>query len=475
MENHEMESPKPPQHASHHSPPRHTVSKHTEVTTNGRWHIKLGWQLCIISCITGIAYWRIQQDILLAIVVTVLTAILGWMLALLIKKAGEYTIIFATMRKNEYMVSEVGGMLQKYHGEAERWVEADGEITTPEHRSASATLEIFTPHPKTGKILRGKARGLSSWFDRYLINTFGVTLIGLPGIVSIKRFELQFSTLEHEKVKHKSFVGDKAVTTIFDSYSYLFRAGSLNTVSRSGSVPMFVEVTILFFVDNLHTPSYMALPAGKWISLAHEEFTAIARAHVAQIDYATFFQEKIPDYDTLDPETREKHEQGLVKDVVKNSVEASLEELILAAGDKFVDVCGHRPYNVLILDIDFEGNTALKEANVKKAIAQENAKSNLITAQSQTRLEQEYTLQAVEKRKQKLEISMADIEAQDTYIKNIFKAIKNKSDHTVSEVLSTVRTRNISEMPNLNVLGGEAATIISPSGKQQKKKEGGDE
>lgn len=462
MENHDTGHNSPHETHQGHSPHQHVPAAHPTKSSHGQWQSELKLQFIILAVIAGGLYFVFHHNIGLACLVAVIAFAIGYMTSLLIVFMAEHDFVFTLMKKNEYKVVETGGMLKKYIGEAERWVETTGEVATLENKSDFAELKLFTPNPTTGKILQGRVPGLKGFLSNYLMNTFGVAIIGFPGIVSIKKFDLRFSTIENGKPKKKDFSGKNAVTTVFDSYAYMFRAESLNTTSESGSVPMFVEVTILFFVDNLHTPSYMAMPAGKWVSLAHEEFINIARAHVAQISYSDFFQEKIPDYDTLEEDVRKERVLDVITDAVKESMKGSLEAEILEAGDRFVSICGHRPYNVLIQDIDFEGGEELKKTIVQKAKAKETAKANLIQAEGEAAVEKTKIETAKHKRAQQLELSMSEVDANQAFVENVLDKITDNPD-----AHHTLRTKFISEMNNLSVLGGDASTIINPDKKEK--------
>lgn len=313
-------------------------------------------------------------------------------LSLFVIDSAKNNRFFTTLQLNQHKVLEsAGGTLKMYLGYAKRWIDISGEkVLTP-----------FMPDPVTGKI-RQVDNGIKAAVTGYLVSRFGIAWIGLAGTVSMKKFEIKFDTLRAGKIVTKDFTGAHAVETVFDSFIYLFTASELETVENF-KVKYVGQMEL--YLDDLHTVSYGALPAGNWINLAEGLFVDVARTHAASRKYEELRSEKEGKAGTPSPGTL--YEKFLA--------ESNTEE--------FRRITGHIPVEFDIFVFELEKDKAIEDALKAQAVVVLEMNAELEKQKIQLLIEQQKTLQSEETEKQDYNKARGELRALEAYVMNITKPV----------------------------------------------------
>lgn len=391
------------------------------------------------SAVIASLYLLFTQNLLLACLIWGCLFIFSYGFILWIKNLADRDQFFTVLSLNEYKVVEKGKSLAKFIGFAERWVNKEGK---PVAQGSDEAIELvtFVPHPTTGRIrplkdLKKKNElGKIDQLNHYIFSRLGIVWIGLPGIISIKTFDLRFKTTSNGKLVTKNYTADNgtAVTSIFDSFIYVFEARDLETKS---TIKMFITCQIRMYVDNLHVPSYEALPAGRWTDLAEGEFRDIAKEHVSRTDFTDVLIER-------DSQTVKDHGKA-------HAINETLYNLLRSdeAKQKFIKICGHYPDEVDIYDQGLELDPEAEEAYKQQRLNEVRGNAEIMKQQKQTEIEIEKVKQSEQQKLQQENLGMAKVLVDKAYVMQVIEPIKNNA-----AALDLLGKKEISTMKELRAL-----------------------
>ena len=413
--------------------------------------------ICIGSLSSSITF-EINRDVLAATLIGFSASIIMYALVLFCKFLAEKNLLFTFLKQNEWRVIETGdGMLKEYIGIAKRWSSEKGSVQDPEKKSDTATLKTYGCDPVTGMITEMKTTP-TMIIMMYLTQRIGVYFIGAPGIVSIKRSELEYKRVKNGQVVIKTYAGKSSVTSTIDMFTYLFEGLHMETANTA---PMFIQVQMTLSVHNLHTIWYQALPAGIWIDRAEEAFVDIVRAHVANSDYGKILKERAYDESQMSAEELTQHKKH------HSDLKESIYTLLLSpkARQEFIDVCGHYPVNVLIHDMGLEGSKEYKKALLEKSIAKAKGEGKVEAQRYETQIAEESVSTNTHKRTAAVELAMVEVDVQKAYNDLVLLPLEDKPVAAQAYIAKQLSNGG------LQVLGGKASTLLTT----QKTKKGGNE
>lgn len=422
----------------------------------------LEWDITYLALLAGGISLAITHNWYVSVIITIGTAIIWYTLfARLIPDAAKQKKWLTHVNLNEYLVIQTGdNMLNRYIGWAQRWVVPHGSTSTPGHRAAATELAVYMPHPKTGKITRRDTASLLAAFDLhglvslYIVQRTGAVWVGIPEVTNVKKFKMDFKVFKDGKEMPKHYAGAEAATSIFDSFTYLFIARSLET-ANTAKVTIYALVTLT--ADNLHTPSYIALPAGVFVNKAEETFIDKVRVHAAKTDFGELLQERHSRLGDMSPEAVKEYHQEV--QAVAADAKATLYEMLMSeeANLDFITSSGFFVTDIQIGDITLDGNKEYAESLLLPSIAKKKGEAALIDQQYLTEKAKEEAKTAHFKRVAELEIQMVPIDASEKYVENVIEKIKDNPD-----ALAALKVKEISGMKNLQALGGDVSQLLTP-------------
>lgn len=428
----------------------------------------LEWDIFHIFILVTIVAYGFNPNWPLAVFIGLGSGFIAYtILAIAIPNAARKSKWFTFINLNEYKVIQTGeNMLNRYIGIGERWVNEEGVIEDAAKKSLAAKLVGYVPDPKTGKLHRADSLGLFTKLglitrlSQYLVKRTGAIWVGIPQVTNVKKFDMNFKVMKNGKPVPKTYQKDKAATSIFDSFTYLFTAESLETANLAKAT---LNSLMTMTVDNLHTPSYVALPAGIWVDKAEEVFLDIVRIHAARTDFGTLLKERRSSATTMTDEEIAQYEAD--NKAKFEQARATLYEELMSpeAKQRFIGACGHFPTNVLIGDITLDGNKEYADSFLLKQIAQNKTDADLITQKGRTKVAEEAVQTAKHEKAAEIEKLKAKVKAAESYVLDVIIPIADNP-----KALDALNTHAVSQMPNLQVLGGTAGVFLNP------KNEGGE-
>jgi len=436
------------------------VSAYFLFTSTSSW--KDVWRSSILACLISYAY---RPNLPLAIGIGLATGLIVYTLFAIISDTAKKNKWFTNINLNEFLVIQTGkNMLEKYIGVSERWVSETGIVENTAKKSESAKLVRFMPDPKTGLIRRVDTASIfldiEALFALYLIKRTGAIWVGLPKITNVKTFDMHFVVWKDGKPVPKSYEGDKAAKSIFDSFTYLFVAESVETLNTA---KVTVKGLVTLTVHNLHTPSYGALPAGIWTDKAHEVFLDKVRIHGAKTDYGTLLKERHSVMAAMTPEEIEEYTTKQKQKVETAKMTLYQEFMSAETQADMIRATGHFITNVQIGDITLDGNKEYADSLLKESIAENEGKGKLKEQEYRTKIAKEAVKTAEEEGAATLFHLMAPINARKAYVTEVLGPIADNPD-----ALNAVNVHAIAQMDNLQVLGSSAGIVLNQESRQKR-------
>jgi len=246
-------------------------------------------------------------------------------LTLLAKKG----LFFTTIRQNEYLIVEVGGVFKKV-------------ISRIVRNGVSFRVN------KQGDVIEGKG-GVKSILPKFL----GITWIGLAGISSIKKYHL---------IRNKFIAGDQVeivfkdewVDSILDKTTYTF---TFNNIEVEGNIDTRYRIQVTTQTTNVIRTVYGVLPSGNWVNKMGSMLYEVVKQHGGNGTFEQIRAEK------------EK------KPIAGAPSTATLSELVFGTNDELKELCGQEIVSFDFLEFDEEGSEEVKKALQAKEVARLNAES----------------------------------------------------------------------------------------------------